>query len=102
EVAQRGDVEIKVTETGTIEPLHKVEVKSKVGGRVSKLLVDAGARVRTGQILATIDPQEINSEVAALRAQLAGAQARLASALKNTTFQQAQTSASIDQYRQNA
>jgi HlyD family secretion protein len=101
ETAQRGDVEIKVTETGTIEPLHKEDVKSKVGGRVLKLYVDAGARVRTGQILASIDPQEINSEVDALRAQLASAQAHLASARKNTHYQQSETAAGIDQYREN-
>src|SRR5437868_13569570 len=58
---QRGAVEIKVVETGTIEPLRKVEVKSKVGGRVLRLFVDEGAAVRQGRILATIDPQESNS-----------------------------------------
>ncbi|HZP80422.1 MAG TPA: efflux RND transporter periplasmic adaptor subunit [Chthonomonadaceae bacterium] len=101
ETVQRGDVEIKVVETGTIEPLRKVEVKSKVGGRISRLFVDEGMRVRQGQILATIDPQEINSQVAALRAQLAGAQARLAAARKNATYQQDQTTTSIAQYEHN-
>jgi HlyD family secretion protein len=101
ETVQRGDVEIKVVETGTIEPLRKVEVKSKVGGRISRLFVDEGMRVRQGQILATIDPQVINSQVAALRAQLAGAQARLAAARKNATYQQDQTTTSIAQYEHN-
>src|SRR5262249_31154120 len=77
ETVQRGDVEIKVVETGTIEPLRKVDVKSKVGGRILRLFVDEGAVVKQGQILATIDPQEINSQVAAVRAQLAAAEARL-------------------------
>lgn len=102
EIAQVGDVEIKVVETGTIEPLHKVEVKSKVGGRVARLLVEEGARVQQGQALAHIDPQEINTQVAALEAQLAAAQARLAAAQKNTNYQQSQTSAGIAQYEQNA
>lgn len=102
ETVQRGDVEIKVVETGAIEPLRKVEVKSKVGGRISRLFVDEGAHVRQGQRLATIDPQEINSQVAALRAELAGAQARLASARKNATYQQDQTTTGIAQYEHNA
>lgn len=98
EVVQSGDVEIKVVETGSIEPLRKVEVKSKAGGRISHLYVDAGATVQQGQVIATIDPQEINSQVEALRAQLAGAQARLEAARKTATYQQAQTSTGIDQY----
>ena len=101
ETVDRGDVEIKITENGDIEPLRKVEVKSKVGGRVLKLLVDEGAIVHTGQPLATIDPQEVNSQVAALQAQLAGANARLAAARKNQTFQKSQTVTGIDQYKQN-
>src|SRR5580700_9110865 len=87
ETVKRGDVEIKVIETGTIEPLRKVELKSKVGGRLSKMLVDEGDRVKAGQIMATIDPQEINAQVAALKAQLDGSQARLSSARKNVIFQ---------------
>ncbi len=100
ERASRGAVEVKVVETGTIEPLRKVEVKSKVGGRVLKLFAKEGDFVRRGQILATIDPQEVNSQVAALRAQLAGAQARFSGAKKSTSYQQAQTSAGISQNQQ--
>ncbi|HZT43925.1 MAG TPA: efflux RND transporter periplasmic adaptor subunit [Chthonomonadaceae bacterium] len=101
ETASRGDVEIKVVENGTIEPLKKVEIKSKVGGRIAHLFVDEGMVVRKGQLLATIDPQEVNSQVAALQAQLASAQAKLAEARKNAIYQQAQTSTGIDQYRHN-
>ncbi|HLK55814.1 MAG TPA: efflux RND transporter periplasmic adaptor subunit [Chthonomonadaceae bacterium] len=101
ESVSKGDVEIKVVENGTIEPLKKVEIKSKVGGRIAHLFVDEGMRVRKGQLLATIDPQEVNSQVAALQAQLASAQAKLAEARKNAVYQQAQTSTGIDQYRNN-
>lgn len=100
EVVTRGDVEIKVVETGTIEPLRKVEVKSKAGGRVVRLYVDEGAVVQTGQILATIDAQEVNSQVAALREQLIGSKARLEAARKGTTFQESQTETGIAQYLQ--
>lgn len=101
ETVTRGDVEIKVVETGTVEPLHKVEVKSKVGGKVLHLLVEEGARVKQGQLLAVTDPQEVNAQVAQLQSQLAGAQARLASARKNAGYQQTQTSAGITQYQEN-
>ncbi len=101
EPVQMGDVEIKVVETGSIEPLRKVDVKSKAGGRISRLLVDAGALVQQGQVIATIDPQEINSQVEAIRAQMAGAQARVESARKSATYQAAQTVTGVEQYINN-
>lgn len=101
ETAQRGTVEIKVVETGQIEPLRKVELKSKAGGRILRLFVEEGAVVRQGQIMATIDPQEVNSQVAALRAQLTAAQARLLSARTNIGFSKATTASNIDQYTHN-
>jgi len=101
ETVQQGDVEIKVVETGSIEPLRKVDVKSKAGGRISRLLVDAGAIVQQGQVIATIDPQEIDSQVEALRAQMAGAQARVEAARKAATYQASQTVTGIDQYLHN-
>lgn len=97
EIVKRGDVEIKVIETGTIEPLRKVEVKSKVGGRLSKMLVDEGDHVVQGQTLSLIDPTEINAQVAALESSLKGSEARLASARKNVHFQHDSTSSTIDQ-----
>ena len=98
EAVTRGDVEIKVIETGSIEALRKVEVKSKAGGRLDKLFVDEGAVVRQGQILAIIDPQEIDRQVDALRAQLTGAEARYQSALRGTDFQQVQTTTGVSQF----
>ncbi len=100
ETVQRGDVEIKVVENGTIEPLRKVEVKSKAGGRLLKLFVDEGKVVKVGEMLATIDPQEVNTQVAALQAQLIGAQARFSAANKSTDYQKDQTTSSIAQFQQ--
>ena len=101
ETVRRGDVEIKVVENGTIEPLRKVEVKSKVGGRLLEMKAEEGDVVKTGQLMVKIDPQEINSQVAALQSQLKGSEARLAAAKKNAFYQKDQTSTSIDQYVQN-
>jgi len=96
-VVDRGDVEIKVVETGTIEPLKKVEIKSKVAGRLARLLVDEGDRVIAGQVLAEIDPTEINSQVEQIRAQVNGARARLAQALTAVEYQKELTAAAIRQ-----
>ena len=74
---QRGDVTRSVVATGTIEPITKVEVKSKASGIVEKLLVDINSRVRKGQELAQLDQEEIQAEVDAQRAQLAAAEANV-------------------------
>jgi len=97
ETVDRGTVEIKVVETGTIESLKKVEIKSKVAGRVEKVYVEEGSAVKAGQILADIDPTEINSQVEQIRAQLQGTQARYDQALRGVIYQKAQTAAAIRQ-----
>ncbi|CCW35323.1 multidrug resistance efflux pump [Chthonomonas calidirosea] len=101
EKVTRGDVVVKVIEDGTIEPLSKVDVKSKVAGRILRLYVHEGQTVHQGQILATIDPIDVINQVKALEAQLDAAEARLASARKAALLQDQQTSATIAQYQQN-
>jgi len=74
----RGDVARSVVATGKIQPITKVEVKSKASGIVEKLYVDINNVVHKGQQLAQLDQQEIVAEVAAQKAQLAAAQANVA------------------------
>ncbi len=74
----RGDVARSVVATGKIQPITKVEVKSKASGIVEKLYVDINDRVKKGQLLAQLDQQEIVAQVDAQRAQLTAAQANVA------------------------
>jgi len=74
----RGDVARSVVATGKIQPITKVEVKSKASGIVEKLYVDINNQVHKGQELAQLDQQEIAAQVDAQRAQLAAAQANVA------------------------
>ena len=75
----RGDVARSVVATGKIQPITKVEVKSKASGIVEKLFVDINNKVTKGQPLAQLDQQEIAAQVDAQRAQLASAQANVTS-----------------------
>ena len=70
----RGDLSVKVIETGTIDAVKAVEVRSRASGRLAKLLVDEGQTVQQGQLIAVIDPQEIGFLVEQNEAQLRGAQ----------------------------
>jgi len=74
----RGDVARSVVATGKIQPITKVEVKSKASGIVEKLYVDINNQVHKGQELAQLDQQEIVAQVDAQRAQLAAAEANVA------------------------
>jgi HlyD family secretion protein len=77
---EKGDLAKSVVATGKVEPITKVEVKSKASGIVKKLLVDAGDRVKKGQLLAQLDKEEISAQVAQSHAGLQAAQASLKSA----------------------
>jgi HlyD family secretion protein len=76
---ERGDLAKSVVATGKIEPIIKVEVKSKASGIVKKLYVDAGDRVKAGQLLAELDKDEIAAQVNSAHANFEGAQASLRS-----------------------
>ncbi|HEV2280375.1 MAG TPA: efflux RND transporter periplasmic adaptor subunit [Acidobacteriaceae bacterium] len=79
----RGDIAKSVVATGPIQPITKVEVKSKASGIVERLYVDINQMVHKGQVLAQLDQQEILAQVAAQRAQLAAAEANVTTAKAN-------------------
>src|SRR5207302_318916 len=58
-----------------VQPITKVEVKSKASGIVTRLDTDINENVKKGQVLAQLDQQEISDQVAAQKAQLAAAEA---------------------------
>lgn len=77
---ERGDLARVVVATGKIQPLSKIEVKSKASGIVKKIYVDYGDRVKTGQILAELDKVQLQAAERASRANLQAAQAAADSA----------------------
>ena len=77
-VAQRGDLEDTVTATGTLQPKDFVDVGTQVSGQLKTLLVEVGAVVKAGQLLAEIDPSVYQSKVDGDRAQLLNQRAQLA------------------------
>ncbi len=53
---QAEDLQVSVREVGVVDPETKVDVKSAVSGRVISLRVRDGAVVKTGDMLAEIEP----------------------------------------------
>jgi HlyD family secretion protein len=72
---EKGDVARSVVATGKIQPLAKVEIKSKASGIVEKLLVDYGDTVTEGQVLAVLDKEQLEASVREARANLLAAEA---------------------------
>jgi HlyD family secretion protein len=72
---EKGDVARSVVATGKIQPLAKVQIKSKASGIVERLLVDYGDRVRLGQVLAALDKEQLEASVREGRANLLAAEA---------------------------
>ena len=72
---ERGDLARVVVATGKIQPLSKIEIKSKASGIVKKLYVDYGERVKQGQLLAELDKVQLEAAERAFRANLQAAEA---------------------------
>ena len=77
---ERGTMVRSVVATGKIEPITKVEIKSKANGIIKAIQVDVDRTVREGDILVELDRETIAARVRQLRATLQGARAALEAA----------------------
>ncbi len=87
-VVERRTLERNVLVAGTVEPLRSIRLAARTDGVVAEVAVEAGDRVRAGQLLARIDVSEQQAELARAEAALREAQAnfeRLA-ALRDRSF----------------
>lgn len=75
----------RVTATGTVEPVTKVEVGTQVSGIIDKIYVDYNSVVKKGQLLAEMDKVTLQAELASQEAQLANAKADYDYQQKNYT-----------------
>jgi HlyD family secretion protein len=73
----RQNMRITAEATGQVEPVRKVEVKSKASGEVMRLFVDTGDEVEPGTLLADIDPRDVQNAYDQAEADLEVAQARV-------------------------
>src|SRR6266850_6476297 len=72
---ERGDLARSVVAIGRIEPVSKVEIKSKANGIIKEIKVDVGNLVSEGQVLVELDKENLNALLREARAALLGAQA---------------------------
>src|SRR3954468_24264863 len=73
---------VVLTATGYIIPHHKINVNSKVTGRVAWIGVEKGDKVKEGQVLVRLEDDEFRANARQMEGNLASARARL-KALEN-------------------
>jgi HlyD family secretion protein len=76
-----GSADVALTASGYVISRRRVEVSSKMRGRVEELLVDRGDAVKVGQVLARLDDKEIRAQLSQARAAHQAALARLEEAV---------------------
>jgi HlyD family secretion protein len=76
--ASNAGEQVVLTATGYIVAAHKIEVASKVIGRVAWIGVEKGDKVKAGQVLVRLEDDEYRAQLEQSQGQLANLQARLA------------------------
>ncbi len=66
-----------VSLTGTVQAQNEINLAFRIDGRLIGRTVEIGDNVRPGQLIARLDPQNEESNLQTMRAQVAGANARL-------------------------
>jgi RND family efflux transporter MFP subunit len=80
---RRDRITEKITYTGTIEAVDKINVTPEVGGKIARIYVQAGDRVAKGQLLAELETETIRLQLRQAQAAVAVAEASHADALRN-------------------
>ncbi|WP_394981143.1 efflux RND transporter periplasmic adaptor subunit [uncultured Helicobacter sp.] len=73
----QGAIQSSISASGSLSPTNEVEIGSVISGIVLEVLVEENDRVQKGEILARINPESINQEIARYKAQLNSAKAQL-------------------------
>jgi len=72
---QQGTLQRTVTSSGTVNPQDTISVGSQISGTISEIDADYNSVVKTGQVLARIDPTLFQASLAQAQAQLLQTQA---------------------------
>ena len=76
--AERRDIVVTVTATGTVEPTNLVEISSELSGTLATVEVDFNDTVEVGAVLARLDTTKLEAQFEIAKASLDAAIARVA------------------------
>src|SRR5687768_986097 len=98
------DLEAIVSASGKVQPKRQVNISANQMGRVTRLAVEEGQRVKAGQFLLEIDPRQLEGQLQRGQASVAAAESGLAQAQVGVTAAEAnleQAKASLQLSQQN-
>jgi membrane fusion protein (multidrug efflux system) len=67
---EKGKLSSSIGVPGELIPYQEVDLYAKINSYVKRMMVDIGSEVHTGQLLATLDAPEINSQLAAAQSRI--------------------------------
>jgi len=83
-LVEKGDILVKVTESGGVEPVTTVNIQSELAGEVKKLFIEEGDSVKAGDKLALVQQESSQArQIAQARASLERAKLDLEDAERN-------------------
>jgi HlyD family secretion protein len=88
--AQRGNLVVTVSATGTLEPLKKVDVGIEVSGTIESVAADYNDEVKVGQVLARLDTTRLEAQAQQNEAALEAARAKVLQAQASVQEAEAQ------------
>lgn len=97
EALRARDLEAIVSASGKIQPKRQINVSANTMGRVTRVAVEEGQRVRAGQFLLEIDPRSLEGQLERGEASVAAARSSLLQARTNVE----QARVNLDLARQN-
>lgn len=84
--AEKGDLTVEVTATGTLQPLTQVDISSELSGVMRSVAVNENQHIKKGDVLAELDTARLKVQVERAEASVKAAEANLAVA--STTLAQ--------------
>lgn len=97
---ERGNIEVTIDATGTIEPLNIVEVSSKASGKILEITVEEGDYVEQDAVIARVETTYVAADLEQARADFNASQARFDQSKISIELQKEQTAIQIQQAKE--
>ncbi len=79
------ELTVRITASGTVEPIRTVNLSPKSAGTVQELFVEQGDPVTKGQLIARMDSDQLDAQILQNQASVAEAQAQLEDSLNGSS-----------------